>query len=277
MEPIPKRKAKARSKKPRTVLVISVLVIIILGAYITAFHTNKAKQILGLKTNSNNLASSSTNKPFRFFSGYDFKTLYLNTAYPNTYRQASSLVITGNTVLDARIHQIAESRDYQVQSVPTQPIADLQASKEKLQLQPLAFEGAQSLLAQAKTENIPLEIQLGFVDYNQQRNAFMAQLGPIAASPEQIVNGELDARITQVIEKIAPPGYSRLQTGYAITVGCANTSGLFNHSSCYSWLRANNYAKAKQNGFIPSYSDGVGTPDTKNETQYVWVGKSNLY
>lgn len=277
MEPVPKRKTKARSKKPRRALLFGTLIILILGGYLLSFHTKSGKRILGIDSESQATSSNSTNKPFRFFSGYDFQTIYQQTAYPNTSRPKPDESITGNTALDARIRQIAESRGYQKQASPKQPISDIQPNAEGMLLQPLAYDGAQKLLEQAKAENIPLTIQIGFVAYEQQRAEFLKQLGTLAATADQIAAGSFDSRITQVVESIAPPGYSRLQTGYGVVVGCGNTSGLFRNSTCHTWLKANNYAKAKHHGYIPSHSENVGTPETKNETQYVWVGTNNLY
>ena len=276
MEPVPKRKRiKQENKLNMPVFIVAVLVIIAFS-YGFSFHTRQGKQILGIKTDASNTSSSSTTAQFRFFSGYDFQTLYEQTAYPNTKAPIADSSITGNMALDTRIRQIAESRGYKKQVQTTQPVSDIQQPINGVLLQPLAFNDLQQMLKQAEAEGVPLKVQTAHRTTVEQRDVFLKQLGSTQSTPEQIQSGILDVRLIQLMENIAPPGYSRLQTGYAVAFACGNTSGLFRNSICYSWLKGNNYAKAKQFGFIPSYSDGVGAPDAKTETEYVWVGTSKL-
>lgn len=276
MEPVPKRKQrKSQDKLNVPVFIVAVMIIMALS-YGLSFHTNQGKRILGIETSAQNVSSSSTSTQFTFFNGYDFESLYEQTAYPNTKASITEVPITGNSTLDARIRQIAESRAYKPQAQPTQPVSDIQVQENGILLQPLAFNDVLQMIKQADAEGIPLKVQTSHRTVEEQRDVFLRQLGPVQANAEQIQSGMLDARITQVLEDTAPPGYSRLQTGYAVVFACRNTSGLFKNSTCYTWLKANNFVKAKQHGFIPSYSDGVGAPEARNETEYVWVGTSKL-
>lgn len=277
MEPIPKRKRLKQQNKLNMPVFIGAVLVIMALSYGFSFHTKQGKQILGIKTDSTNTSSSSTSTQFRFFSGYDFQSLYEHTAYPNTKAPITDVLITGNMALDSRIRQIAESRGYKKQVQPTQPVSDIQPIINGVLLQPLAFERFQQMVQQAEAEGVPLKAQISHRTVEEQRILFLAQLGSVQASAEQIQARTLDARLTQVMESTAPPGYARLQTGYGIVFSCGNTSGLFKNSTCYNWLKGSNYAKAKQFGFIPSYSDGVGAPDAKGETEYVWVGTAKLH
>lgn len=276
-EPIPKRKLAKRSKKSRRPAIFGILIVLILGGYLLTFHTNSGKRILGQQTDSDKASSSSTDSPMKFLSGYDFQSLYEHSAFPNTAKSPQVQQITGNVALDARIVQIAESRGYKRQAQPVQPLEDLQAQKETVLLQPLAQEALKQLETQARADNVPLTVRVGYRSYEEQKILFLRQLGLSGVNVSQTVDSSIDTRLLQAIESVAPPGYSRLQTGYAVVLGCSNTSGLFRSSTCNTWLKANNYSKAKRTGFIPSHSEGVGSPDSQDETEYVWVGTAKLY
>jgi LAS superfamily LD-carboxypeptidase LdcB len=73
------------------------------------------------------------------------------------------------------------------------------------------------------------------------------------------------------------PGYSRHHTGYTIDLWCEDGSSTFLSSSCYKWISDNNYLKAKQSGWIPSYPAGTDDQGPEPEPwEYVWVGTERL-
>jgi uncharacterized protein with LGFP repeats len=73
---------------------------------------------------------------------------------------------------------------------------------------------------------------------------------------------------------VAPPGFSKHQSGYTIDFRASGVGGgAFGSSRLGQWLAADNYAAAKRHGFIPSYPSGAGAQGPEPEPwEYVWVG-----
>lgn len=281
MHIIEPHRTQRRNKKRKTLLpiflIVGAVMVVVAGR---AFFLQKLRNngVLGTNKQSNGTSSAATQQGLKYFSGYDFQRLYETTALPNTQKTDEAPVITGNTEADVRIRTIAESRGHHLQPIPKQAItksSDI-LSDDSL-MQPYAAQAWQKLKTAANKEHIPLVAQTAYRSIDTQRQLFIARLESVA-SLGQIAAGKADAVVIATVQSVVPPGYSRHHSGYAIDFTCSDGSSSFELSTCHTWLKANNYNQPKLMGFIPSYSDGVGTPPISPElAEYVWVGTSKFY
>lgn len=215
----------------------------------------------------------------RNYSNDEFKALALSIRYPNTQLFAEPPPISGNREADDRIRSVAEARGYRLTSIPVgaiQKIDEPRLDGDDL-LQPLAAISWQELKASAARDNIPLSILSAYRSPEYQRDLFMKRLLARGVSVEQIAAGQGDQAVESTLELTALPGYSRHHTGYTIDLWCEDRTGTFLSSSCYKWISADNYKKAKEAGWIPSYPEGViGQGPEPEPWEYVWAGKDLL-
>jgi LAS superfamily LD-carboxypeptidase LdcB len=283
IEPVPKRKKKSRRKSAQlSLFAVGGLIIVILGGFMFVTRNNqRVKDILGSNDQTNDTSSTNTKNGYKYFSAYDFQKLYEQTAYPNTQQLQGLPHITGNPGVDTRIRQVAESRGYKLESTPVQAIArvaDINDAEDNL-LQPSAYEGWLKLKELASKDNIPLRVKTGYRSIERQRILFIDRLNMTGVNASQIADGKVDHALLATIFAVAPPGYSRHHTGYAIDLVCDDKSEkAFEFTPCAAWLKANNYNKSKQAGYIPSLVDKVGPPNSDpNSAEYVWVGTNTFY
>ena len=87
-----------------------------------------------------------------------------------------------------------------------------------------------------------------------------------------------DEKIYFELRVVAPPGYSRHQTGYAIDLASGSYGhNEFEHSEAYAWLTADNFYQAKRHGFVPSYPAGVENQGPDPEAwEFIYVGVDYL-
>lgn len=278
-EPRPKR-ARVKNKYPRRLATVSIFIIVLLGGFITykQFLQKNASGILG-DTNQNGTSSTSTGGTFTYLNGYDFQKIYEESALPNTKKVFELPPITGNDAVDARIRQIAESRGYKLQPVPKQELVTAAEQVENNKLQPLASEAWIRLKQSALGDKVQLGFFSGHSSIESEKELFLSRMAANGLRTNQIEAGQADSALIDLISSVVPPGYSRQQTGYAIEVSCPGESGkAFEFTACNKWLKNNNYAKARQAGFVPSQADGVGIASTNPMTaEYVWVGTSRVY
>lgn len=256
-------------------IILSLLIIVLLGGF--AFSRFHKRNVLSDK-NERSLSSQSTSSdPYTYLSGYDFQRLYAQTALPNSTKIIEPPVITGNSLADERMQKIAESRGFNLQSVPKQEVKMLLAPGRALQLQQLALAGWNNLEKLAQAENVSLVISGGLVDTADSRKVFIEYLNKSNLKTNEIAAGKNDVQIIDILQHVAPPGYARRHSGYTIAVKCAGESNqVFELSTCNKWLSDKNYLKAKQAGFIPAYIEGIGTPNTDPYSKELsWVGINN--
>lgn len=230
------------------------------------------------KDSKQDAAAATPEKAIQNFTAEEFKNLYDTFAYPNTEEIQVVPSITGDPAADRRMNEIAERRGYELRSVPVAPIN--KTGEKNLEgddlLQPLALAAWQDLKQRAETDGIPLRLLSGYRSIEYQRKLFLERLQGAGAYTADIANGLADAKVERVLTNAAPPGYSRHHTGYTIDLACYpnNSFVAFKNSSCFSWIKANNYQIAKETGWIPSYPDGANQQGPEPEPwEYVWVGQ----
>ena len=249
-------------------LKVLLSLLIVIGLVGTAFVTRNYKQKKNVLGSQNVSGTSSASTTLKYLNGYELQKVYDTAPKPNTTALKESPTIIDTTDVDKRIQQIAESRGYKLQKVPTESLTEVDGHR----LQPLAADGWSKLKKAAQADKIPLSITAGYVSIADQRDVFV-QLLTSKVDTGRITSGQVDNEITYIVRSIAPPGYTRNQTGYAINIACGDRSASFANSTCSKWLNSGNYIHARQAGFLPSYAEGVGIPSPNpNEAQYVWVG-----
>lgn len=242
-------------------------------------------QIVGSQSSSNEplpTINESEKTTLRTFKPDEFKNLYRSVNYPNVTFIKEPPAITGNAKADAIIRNLAEDRGFILTSTPVSPISKtgeplLKDTDDDL-LQPYALKAWQELEKEAQKDNMPLQLISAYRSLARQRDLFMERLLGTGVTVEQIAQGLGREQIQEVLFLAAIPGYSRHHTGYTIDLHCDDGLGAFEGSSCDKWLTADNYKKAKQHGWIPSYPPGAKEQGPEPEAwEYVWVGTDHLY
>lgn len=282
-----RRQKQAKNKKLGAVALSSFIALLLILAFVLRFNTVDAPTSDSQQPATSSVASTNVNgtttekNPTNFFTGEQFQELYESLAFPNTELLRETPVITGNQTADGRIKQIAESRGYALRSVPIFPIVKTDAPRLTTDdlLQPKAYEAWLELEKAARADNIPLQLNSGYRSVEAQRELFIERLKAAGASTQSIAAGTADSLVTQVLLQAAPPGYSRHHTGYTIDLFCNDGSGaIFEKTTCFTWLKENNYEQAKQTGWVPSYPEGADDQGPEPEPwEYVWVGVNTIY
>lgn len=219
-----------------------------------------------------------TTKPLKQLNGDGFKDLYESVALPNTQDITDPPPITGNDTADARIRARAEARGYRLSRIPMAAIVKLE-NEPRLDdddlLQPLAAQAWYKMREAARREGYPVSLLSAYRSPKYQQDLFVERLLGRGITVEQLAKGTADSDIDATLELTAVPGYSRHHTGYTIDLWCEDGSTAFLASRCYQWISANNYQKAMEFGWIPSYPEGATQQGPEPEPwEYVWVGSA---
>lgn len=271
---LPKQRAK-RNKAPFLLLLIALGLFGLYGLY---QRTRTLDPSPTPAARSEESKEKSPNTRLKNFTAEEFKTLAFSVKYPNTQLFDEPPKITGNKAADARIRQLAEKRGFKLSSIPVTSIVRLNEPRLDLLgddlLQPLAAESWKRLKSKAVADQIPLSLLSAYRSPEYQRKLFLSRL---PATVSEIAAGRADAVIDKTLQTTAPPGYSRHHTGYTIDLWCEDSTGQFVSSSCFRWIKTNNYKIAKETGWVPSYPDGVELQGPEPEPwEYVWVGDENV-
>ena len=199
-------------------------------------------------------------------SGHQFKDLLDSVMLSNLVSITKGPAITGNAQTDARIRRIAEERGYRLQPLVAS-LDKLETVEQKL-LQPEAARAYLALSEAARQAGHPIILASGYRGLDVQRYLLFRHL----KAPYT------DAKIYAALRVVAPLGYSRHQTGYAIDLAAAEYGiNEFKYSSAYAWLAADNFLQAKKHGFIPGYPAGVENQGPDPEPwEFVYVGTDKL-
>jgi D-alanyl-D-alanine carboxypeptidase/S-layer homology domain len=171
--------------------------------------------------------------------------------------------ITGDPALDHRIREIATERGYQPRPEPSGPLTPIDGRL----LQPEAAAAWDALRDAAAADGISMGLTSAYRSTARQAELFRS-----------LLVGTNDAAINATLERVAPPGYSRHHTGYAIDLTSeGKVLGAFTTTAAHQWLSANNFENAKRHGWVPSYPDGAAPAGPDPEPwEYVWAGTSNI-
>ena len=200
------------------------------------------------------------------FSGQQFKELLDSVTLPNLTDIADGPAMTGDAQTDERIRQIAEDRGYRLQ--PVVASSDELVRVEQMLLQPEAARAYTALSTAARQAGNPITLASAYRGFDTQEYILFRHL----KAPYT------DERIHTALRIVAPPGYSRHQTGYAVDLATADHGiNEFRFSEAYAWLAADNFLEAKRHGFIPSYPAGVENQGPDPEPwEFFYVGTDNL-
>lgn len=262
-------------------IIISLLFLSLANSYKkTALNHQDVNATLAtsIEVDSSKVAGvSDTN--FNYLTGDEIQKLYEDIVYPNTAELTAPPDITGNTSADNRIRTIAESRGYQLRSVPKLPIVKTNEPGlgEDDLLQPKAFLSWKALKNKAERAGVPLKLNSGYRSIELQKSLFLSRLSSAGVDVAKISSGVVDDKIASVLLSTAPPGYSRHHNGYTMDFVCGNGQKSFKYTVCFDWLKKDNYKVAKSVGLLPSYPEGADTQGPEPEPwEYVWVGLQTL-
>ena len=270
---LPKPKKKTKLSKFFLVILIIILAFLVL----LVVYKEKSYAPSEQKTQNNQPLQNTQNFKtgvLKQFSADEFRDLYNSFAYPNTEIIKEQTSITNNLTADQRIRKLAEARGYRLRSAPVSD--SFVTISPGNQLQRRAADDWTALFEAAKKDQINLSVSEGYRSADDQKVIFTSRLEGL--SPAAIAKGSVDSQVDKVLEKTAPPGYSRHHSGYTIDLVCDNQPyAKFESTICFEWLSNDNYKNAKLAGWIPSYPEGTKQQGPEPESwEYVWAGKDSL-
>lgn len=220
-------------------------------------------------------ATAPAQKSLRIFADNDFKNFYDQLQLPGLTPVENPPVISGNDVADARIRQLAESRGYRLRSSPNGPLSSVDGQP----IQASVVQSWSGLKSAAAAQGLQMSIVSAYRSVENQRSLFLSRLAATGATIDQVAAGNADDKVNYVLITSSIPGYSKHHTGYTIDILCSGWEfENFKNSPCNTWITADNYKAAKENGFIPSYPPAADIQGPDPEAwEYVWVGTEHLY
>lgn len=258
----------------RIAIVVLVVAVSVFGVYSIFFNSDEAKEISNESAVEGVVEESAPGEPesYKVLSGNEYKTLFLDGSHPNTTVIVNTPSITGSDEADQVIAEIALDRGYVLQEVPKQ---DLNMHDGFL-VQDRLYGDWEGLVEEASASGHELNIESAFRPIDEQIELFMGAVNASGITISEIINRSADPLLDQIMKTVAPPGYSRHHSGYVIDISDSSSS-VFEYSEGFEWISANNYLKAKEFGFIPSYPEGADNQGPNPEVwEYVWVGRSQL-
>jgi hypothetical protein len=196
------------------------------------------------------------------YDGPAFQALYdhavANTlpglAYPDQRPE-----VTGNPELDERIWMRALERGYRLRPLATGELASVGG----VRMQPPAAVAWEALRAEVRAAGLGFGVSSAYRSAATQRSTFLTRL-----------RGTSDSAIDSALTWYSVPGASKHHSGYALDFRYPNgTFGEFRRTPGHAWLAADNFARPKRHGLIPSYPDDVEDQGPNPEPwEYVWVG-----
>lgn len=264
-------------KRPRLKInrLMAVIGLLAMASIVSAFWFSRAHhnpQVLSDQTMSEAEDQQHNDDDYRFFAVPEFSDLYQQLAYPNTVELTRDISITGDPAADARITTIALSRGF---DRSMRPVSAITKVGDQL-LQQRAADAWQRLAQAAHDQGVDVRLISGYRSIEDQRSQFNDQIRFYKLTTARIASGQADNQIVEILKNTAIPGYSRHHSGYTIDIACGNGQS-FEASSCYDWLRQNNYLNAKKFGWIPAHPEGASDYLAEAESQeFSWVGKTVL-
>ena len=222
---------------------------------------------------------------YKFHSGAEFAQIFETANLPNIVPINQNIDITGNKELDAKIYKIAVERGYKNRGMASKTdfCYEEKIIVAKMNCQVAMKQDILNLMELSKKKKTNMVVTSIFRNPEDQKTILLERL--VKAVKEKYKNTKLeslldskgDEIINEVLKTTSVPNYSKHHTGYTIDFADLDNKGFaFSASDSYSWLRANNFLVARENGFIPSYPEGVAKVGPEPESwEFVWVGKEN--
>lgn len=213
-------------------------------------------------------------KSFPILTGQQFVDLFKTAKLANLAAPDTSVKpeVTGDKKLDEQLRQLAEARGYVRQPEVVDETELMEVDGRILQRE--AGLAWLELKKEAHGLKYYIELTSAYRDYDYQRRILLRPL------EDDIHNLE---KLTERLNWVALPGYSKHQTGYALDFcqikdGDDNkTMEKFVNTESYEWLAKDNYHNAKRFGFIPSYPPGVDNYGPQPEPwEFVYIGCKNI-
>ena len=178
------------------------------------------------------------------------------------------IAMTGNPAADQRIRNLAESRGYRLRPIASVPLVTVEGQR----MQPAVATAWIQLRSAAAASGHSLSLLSGFRSPAEQTPLFFGPLDNL--DPSAIAAGVHDSAIRERLVLWSIPGYSKHHTGYAIDITQVGTYFTnFGTTASYRWLAADNFRRARDFGFLPSYPEGVADLGPRPEPwELVWVG-----
>ena len=204
----------------------------------------------------------------RLLNGLEFQQIYESTQYQNV-SDSINPTVTDVPEVDNYIKDLAQKRGYKLRP---QALEHYLIATDGFLLQQSASDGWITLKQSAAKSGINLVLTSGYRSIASQKTIFAADLAPEYQIAD-ILSGKVDGALNKVLDRASVPGYSRHHTGYTVDVGCGGESNVFKNTSCYQWMKKDNFAQARLAGYIPSYPEGaISQGPNPEEWEFVWVG-----
>lgn len=120
----------------------------------------------------------------------------------------------------------------------------------RIYLMPLARDAFEQMATRAKKDSVYLIVDSGFRSSGFQSRIIQRRL-------------EVGEKIEQIVNMVAPPGYSQHETGLAVDL--VPSEARFYHTVEYKWLKEN----GEHFGFIESYPEN--NPDSLDWESWHWL------
>ena len=205
-----------------------------------------------------------------------FCEIFENTNLPNltSLKHFDNYHICADKKLATIIKDMAKGRGYKIRPIVanTEQLMHLNEEIEPIKLQIPAVEAWKNLRQTIQQAGFDIKVISGFRDLNYQATLFFKEY---KESPS------IDT-LKKTLKTIAPPGYSKHQTGYTVDIAAITTEkehkGIYKFalSKAYQWLAQNNFENARQHGWLPSYppDNSKQGPDPE-PWEFVYVGIEN--
>lgn len=203
----------------------------------------------------------------------DFSKSFFETEIPTTTLY--------NPEFDMVVHSIATVRgfDYKKQVNPS----ELVQADDGWTFKKGVREEYDLMAAQALKDGVVFELISAYRSPSEQKKLFdeeMQKFGvslPLLKDKAYLHSDDFQNRVTNALNRVAPPFYSRHHTGITFDL-VSPESRVFSDTTAFTWLSANNYYNAKRFGFMPSYpklQESAQYGPNEESWEYFYTGVDN--
>lgn len=273
-----KVRREKRARRSTRIRGLALSLAVVAGLTGLVLLNNRPKQAVAPADNSSSKVSiaESNKQIIDQFTPEQFLSLYNSFSYPNTQQIDQPPEITGNVEADTRIRTLAEARGYKLRSLALDGLVPVNTN---FSIQPMALQPWLDLQALAAKDGLDITTAAAYRSIKDQQSLFLEKMSEQGITADDVANGYSDETINIILQRTAIPGYSRHHTGFTLDLICDGVDlYIFDESACFQWLSNDNYAHAKQFGWVPSYPKGASLQGPEPEPwEYIWVGVDALY